>query len=455
MTVQEIGQKLRSRKISCVELIQETLSQIKQRDQSNSLITTTEEQALAAAKQLDAELQNGHDRGPFHGVPVAYKDLFYTKGIRTTGGSQIYRNFIPDYNATVVERLTTAGAISIGKTNLHELAYGMTSKNPHYGFVLNPLDTKRIAGGSSGGSATLVAGGFLPMALGSDTGGSIRIPASYCGIIGLKPTYGRVSRYGVFPLAFSLDTVGPLGACVEDCALTMNVIAGPDGRDQSCVAVAVPEFNLPARQDLKGVHVGVPGNFYFDRVDSQVAMAVRVAIAELERLGATLHDIQVPDMNEANAAARIIQYSETAALYANYIDEKHFGSDVWALIQQGKMIAGHEYVNAQRLRTLFRRQMEALWQEVDLIVAPTTPVCAPLLEADTVTIKSEVEDTRIASTRLVRGINYLGEPALSMPCGTAMDGLPAGLQMIAAPFHEPELLQIAKTLEYATTEPRP
>src|SRR5882672_5433454 len=223
MNIRELGRQLRSRQISCVELIAETIADIKKRDTFRTLITLTEEQALAEARERDRELAQGLDRGPLHGVPIAHKDLFYTRGIRTTGGSLVYKDFVPDHDATVVERLHEAGAISIGKANLHEIAYGITSKNPHYGFVLNPRDPKRIPGGSSGGSAALVAGGFLPMALGTDTGGSIRIPASYCGITGLKPTYGLVSRHGVLPLAFSLDHVGPLGSCVEDCALAMDL----------------------------------------------------------------------------------------------------------------------------------------------------------------------------------------------------------------------------------------
>ncbi len=447
MTIREIGQLLRAHKLSCVELIQHTLSEIRQRDVFRSLITTTADEALEDAALRDRELAAGIDRGPLHGVPTAHKDLFYTRGIRTSGGSLLFRDFVPDHDATVVKRLKAAGAISIGKTNLHELAYGTTSKNPHYGFVLNPRDTDRIAGGSSGGSAALVAAALLPFSLGTDTGGSIRIPASYCGITGLKPTYGRVSRYGVLPLAFSLDHVGPLGSCVEDCALAMNAIAGPDPLDTSCASAPVPDFNLQPLRDLKGVRVGAPKNFYFERVDEAVAAAIRNGISEMERLGASVHEVQVPDMHAANIAARIVQLSETASLYTHHKDPALFGKDVWNLIQQGKLIAGHEYVNAQRIRTLFRRDFDALWQEIDILAAPTTPITAPLLTDTKVQIGREQEDTRIASTRLVRAINFLGEPALSMPFGETSTGLPIGLQLISAPFTEPRLLQIARALE--------
>jgi aspartyl-tRNA(Asn)/glutamyl-tRNA(Gln) amidotransferase subunit A len=449
MNIRELGRRLRSREISCVELISQTLADIKNRDTFNCLITLSEEQAIADARELDRELSEGRERGPLHGVPIAHKDLFYTRGIRTTGGSLIYKDFIPDHDATVVERLRGAGAISIGKANLHEIAYGITSKNPHFGFVLNPRDPKRIPGGSSGGSAALVAAGFVPMALGSDTGGSIRIPASYCGITGLKPTYGRVSRYGVLPLAFSLDHVGPLGSCVEDCALTMNAIAGPDPRDASCVPFPTPEFNLPAPVDLKGVRVGIPENFFFDSLRDEVGTAVRNAILALERLGASLVETPIPDLAKANIAARVIQLAETAAIYARQRDRAMFGDDVWTLIEQGRMIAAEEYINAQRFRTLLRREFDGLWQKIDILAAPSTPVTAPLLEETEVQIGAKKEDARLASTRLTRPINLAGEPALSMPCGKDSDGLPIGMQLIGPPFGEPKLLQIAKMLELA------
>jgi len=433
MTVREIGALLRARKISCAELIDQTFADLKKREAFGSFITLTEESARGEAVERDRELAAGVDRGPFHGIPIAHKDLFYTRGVRTTAGSLIFRDFVADYDADVVSRLKRAGAISLGKTNLHELAYGITSKNPHYGFVRNPRDPARLAGGSSGGSAALVAAGFIPMATGTDTGGSIRIPASYCGITGLKPTYGVLSRRGVLPLSFSLDHVGPLGSCVEDCAFAMNAMT--DGA-----------FDLPPA-DLKIVRVGLPLNFYFDRVDEEVAAAVRRAVSELEGAGASVRSLRVPDPEEINTAARIVQLSESAALYASYTDSRLFGEDVWALIQQGKMISAHEYVNGQRIRSLFRRDFNRLWQQIDVLVTPATPIVAPPLEAATVQIGGQREDTRMASTRLARAINFLGEPALAMPCGLAGGGLPIGLQLIGRPGSDARLLAIAKALE--------
>jgi aspartyl-tRNA(Asn)/glutamyl-tRNA(Gln) amidotransferase subunit A len=432
MTVRELGAQLRAREISCFELVKRALQDIRERDRFWSLITVTGEQALVTAHERDEELAAGKDRGPFHGIPIALKDLFYTRGVKTTAGSLVYKDFVPEYDATVVERLHEAGAVSIGKTNLHEIAFGITSKNPHYGFVLNPLDPKRLAGGSSGGSAALVAGKFLPMALGTDTGGSIRVPASFCGIAGLKPTYGLVSRRGVLPLAFSLDHVGPLGSCVEDCALALNAMVGGD------------DYNVPATADLTGLRVG---RFFFGNVAEDVRGAVENTLEILRKLGASVLTVRTPDVAEMNATARVVQLAETAAIYVNQTDKAQFGDDVWALLEQARMIMGHEYVNAQRLRTIFRRRFDELWTKVDVLVGPTTPMTAPLLEQNTVTIEGEEENVRMAATRMVRAINLLGEPALSIPCGAGNDGMPVGLQLIAAPFKEATLVRVGKTIE--------
>lgn len=435
MKIRELGAQLRARKISCVELIEQTFAEIRKRERFNSFITLTEEQARAMAAERDEELASGMDRGPLHGIPTAHKDLLYTRGVRTTGGSLIYRDFIPDADAIVVTYLREAGAISIGKTNLHELAYGITSKNPHYGFVLNPRDTSRVPGGSSGGSAALVAGDFVPMCTGTDTAGSIRIPASFCGVVGMKPTYERVSREGVLPLSFSLDHVGPLASCVEDCALAMSGMAESG------------EFLSDPLSDLHGVRVGIPANYFFERIDPEVEAEVRRSIGLIERSGATVIELPVPDMAEVYKQARVVQMSETASLYAHYTDQSLFGKDVWALIQQAKQVAGYEYVTAQYVRTQFRREMDELWTKIDVLATPTTPTTAPRLDQDTVEINGEKEELRAATTRLTRPINYLGEPALSMPCGKSAEGLPIGLQLIAKPFDDAKLLQIARTVE--------
>lgn len=428
MTVREIGARLQRREISCVELVRSTIQAIESGDRSNSLITRTFEQALQQAAKLDAEPR----RGPFHGIPIAHKDLFYTRGVRTTGGSLIYKDFVPEFDADVVAKLNVAGAISIGKANLHELAYGIRCNNAHYGAVLNPLDPERIPGGSSGGSAALVAAGFLAMATGTDSGGSIRIPASYCGIAGFKPTYDVLSRRGILPLNYSLDHAGPMGTCVDDCALAMNAMSGTTA------------FDLPPLADLKTVRVGVPDAFFFERVHPEVERAVK---ASLTASGARIETVRLPDFNELNAAARVIQMAEATALYINYSDASLFGADVWTNIQDGRQIFGHEYVNAQRLRRVHRKVLRQIWKTVDVIATPTTAITAPLRNEVTIDINGRDEDVRLASTRLVRGWNYLGEPAISIPCGKDSKGLPIGLQLIAAPYRDARLLQIAKLFE--------
>lgn len=435
MNIRELGALLRARRISCAELMDQTFGDIRQRERFNSFITLTEEQARAEAAERDKELAAGIDRGPLHGIPIAHKDLLHTRGVRTTGGSLIYRDFVPDHDAITVTKLREAGAVAIGKTNLHELAYGITSKNPHYGFVLNPRDPSRVAGGSSGGSAALVSGNFVPMCTGTDTAGSIRIPASFCGIVGLKATYERVSRDGVLPLSYSLDHVGPLGSCVEDCALAMDAMAESG------------DFSGDTLLDVRGVRVGVPANYFFDRVDAEVEAAVKQSISLMERAGAIVTEVRVPDMAEACDRARVVQMSETASLYAHCTNQNLFGKDVWALIQRAKQVAGYEYVTAQRARASLRRQMDEVWKKVDVLATPATPTTAPRIDQESVEINGQIEELRAATTRLTRAVNYLGEPALSMPCGRSVEWLPIGLQLIAAPFAERRLLQIAAAIE--------
>ncbi len=448
MTIREMGRLLRMGKVSCVELAEDAVAKANGIGKElNAFITVDADGALETAQERDRELAASIDRGPLHGIPTAHKDLFYTRNLQTTGGSLIYRDFIPNHDAAAVERLKTAGAVSIGKTNLHELAYGITSKNAHYGHVLNARDRKRLPGGSSGGSATAIAAGIVPMSLGTDTGGSIRVPSSYCGVTGIKPTYGRVSRYGVLPLAVSFDHVGPLGSCVDDCAVALSAIAGHDPRDPSSATESVPVYSAEPQKRLDGLKVGVPSNFFFDGLHPEVEASVRAAIAAMERLGATAIAIQVPDIAAINATQIVIQLAEVSALYTQERDAGRFSPPLWNLLEQGRLIQATEYVNAQRLRSVFRREFNAIWQQVHVLAVPVTPVTAPLSSDTTIKINGVAEDVRMASTRLMRTANLLGDPALAMPCGKSKTGMPIGLQLIAAPFSEALLLRLAGTLE--------
>ena len=362
MTLLEAAQALRKRTVSSVELTEAALKRIGELNPKlNAMLTTMEESARAQAKAADEELAQGADRGPLHGVPIAVKDVFETRGVRTTCGSVIFLHHVPDRDAAVVERLAAAGAVLVGKAGMHELAYGITSNNPHFGTIRNPRDPERIPGGSSGGSGAAVASEMVFMAMGSDTGGSIRIPASFCGTVGLKPTSGRVSRYGVMPLDFSLDHMGPLTRSVRDAAVTLQAIAGFDPRDETSSQEPVANYLPDHGCSIRELRIGVPQNFYFERLDPDVDMAVRRMVATAESLGACVLPVRVPDIEALNAVGRVILLAEASALMEKYIGNRdQFGSDVLALLDQGRLSARDGLCqraasaphDAARLRTL-------------------------------------------------------------------------------------------------------
>lgn len=449
MTIIEAARRLRAREISASELLDQCLGRIAALDPAlNVFITVTEEGARDAARKADEELARGLDRGPLHGIPVALKDVFLTRGVRTTAGSKLFAEYIPDHDAAAVERLIQAGAVLVGKTNMHELAYGITSDNPHFGTVRNPHAPGRIPGGSSGGSAVAVASGMALAALGSDTGGSIRIPAAFCGVVGLKPSYGRVSRYGMLPLSFSQDHAGPIAGSVRDAGLIMNAIAGHDSRDPSSSRRPVEDY-VPAGS-LEGVRIGLPENFYFERVTPAVREAVERAARLAERRGARVLPVRVPDMDAVNTIGRVLLLAEAAAALTPHLAQRAgIGDDVRALLDQGRLIPATDYVNAQRLRRLKQDEFRLLWRQVDILFTPTVPLGAPKIGETAVEIEGRSEDVRLAATRLVRGMDVLGLPAISLPCGLDSNGLPLGLQMIAPEFREAALLSAAAAVEGA------
>lgn len=447
LNIEQAGAALRQRRISCAELTEEALRKVDELNPKlNAFITLTAESARARALALDVELARGQDRGPLHGIPVAHKDLVSTKGIRTTCGSRLFEDHVPDYDATIVERLDAAGAVSLGKLGLHECAYGVTSNNPHFGPVRNPHNSDHVPGGSSGGSGAAVATGMVFMATGTDTGGSIRIPASYCGTVGLKPTYGLVSRYGVSPLGLTLDHIGPLTRTVRDTQLVMDVIAGHDERDSSSSKRQDWSFERP----VSSLTVGLPENFYFDRVDPEVAAAVRNAATQCEAVGARVVPVQVPDMDALNAVARLILLVEASAMHEPHLAKRdHYGADVLALLDQGRLIPGTDYVNAQRIRRQFVLQFRELFRNIDILLTPTIPIVAPRIGQTQVDLGGQAVDTRLATTLFVRAINALGLPALSLPCGSSAAGLPIGVQLIGRAFEDGVLLGLASALESA------
>jgi len=449
MTIREAADALRSHRFSSVELTSAAVARIERTNPSlNAFITVTADQAMKQAQEADAELAAGRDRGPLHGIPIALKDLFLTRGVRTTAGSKVYENYVPDRDAAVVEKLEAAGAVMLGKLNMHELAYGITSANPHFGAVRNPWNAAHSPGGSSGGSGAAVAAGLVYAAMGTDTGGSIRIPASFCGTVGLKPTYGRVSRYGVLPLGYSLDHVGPLTRSVRDAAIVLSAIAGHDRRDETSSRLPIIDYEPDEGCSIRGLRIGFPENFYFERLDGDVESSVRGAVARAESLGAVVKSVRVPDIAALNAVARVILLAEASAMMDSCMEPRgNFGPDVRALLDQGRLLPAIDYVNAQRLRRLMRRQFERVWSEVDCIFLPTTPNTAPKIGATTVRLGDADEDVRLATTRLVRGINALGYPALSIPCGLSASALPIGLQIVGPAFEEALILRIGAALE--------
>jgi aspartyl-tRNA(Asn)/glutamyl-tRNA(Gln) amidotransferase subunit A len=444
VTITELGAALRStspnNKLSVRELTEETLRRVAEANpRLNAFITITEASARARAIALDHDLARGIDRGPLHGIPIAHKDNIFTRGVRTTVGSKIFENFVPDHDADIVSKLNDAGAVMIGKTGLHEFAYGITSTNPHFGAIRNPWDTERVPGGSSGGSAAAVAAQLIPLATGTDTGGSIRIPASFCGVVGLKPTYERVSRRGVMPLGLTLDHAGLQARTVRDVAAAFSLIA----KHSSGYAPA-------AHADLRGMRIGVPENFFVDRIAPDVMLSFRAAVQTAASLGAHVTEVKLPDAEALNVVGRIAQLSEVSALFARYLDRRNeIGRDILVLVEQGRLIPAIDYLNAQRVRRILARDFSKIWTHLDCLMTPATPMTAPKIGEMSVAFGSFTEDVRSAATRLTRPFNVLGWPALALPCGFSSAGLPIGLQLVAPPQQEDTLLQAGAALEDA------
>ncbi len=389
----------------------------------NAFITVIEDAARQPAR-----------RGPLSGVPVSLKDLIHTKGIRTTAGSRILANFVPKRDAAIVQRLRKAGAVIVGKNNLHEWAYGVTSNNPHYGPVRNPHDDKRIPGGSSGGSAVAVATGMGSVSIGTDTGGSIRIPASLCGVVGLKPTYGAVSLDGVIPLSSTMDHVGPLASSVRLAALTFEVLSGRKLK--------------PFEQGVNGLRVGVPENYFFERLQPEVEQTVRESIDRLADLGAIVKPVRVPLVAEANDAGRTILLVEALKTHRPYRKRRaEYGDAVRVLLELGETIKASQLTAAKKVRARFTSALQKIWSQVDVLVTPTLPITAPLIGQESVIIGVVQEEVRPCLTRYVRPFNITGVPAISIPCGRDGRGLPIGLQIVAAKRGESTILRAALALE--------
>jgi aspartyl-tRNA(Asn)/glutamyl-tRNA(Gln) amidotransferase subunit A len=392
---------------------------------------------LPALKGKDAQL---------HGIPIGVKDLYETKGIRTTAGTKFFADYIPAEDGFAVQRIKEAGGIVIGKTNTHEIAFGVTNVNPHYGACRNPWDLARISGGSSGGSAAAVAADMCIAAVGTDTGGSIRIPASLCGVVGLKPTYGRVSLRGIFPLSWSLDHAGPLAKTVEDAARMLQVIAGYDPHDPASIDQPVGEFFSPALEGLRGRKIALAAGSYLEVSDPEVLSAVREAARVFEGLGAHIEEVDVSWMHDAARANTLIVSSDGAAYHRERMKEHPdwFGADVRQRLEKGAVYTSIEYALARRAQAEARRKCDLLFEKYDVMILPTTPIPATLIEGE-----DALERARML-TRLTAPFNLTGLPALSLPCGFTKDGLPIGLQIASRAWNEAEVIRTGHVYEQAT-----
>jgi aspartyl-tRNA(Asn)/glutamyl-tRNA(Gln) amidotransferase subunit A len=446
LTLKQASELLRSRAASPVDLTQACLRRIDSDNAAlNAFVTVTGERALSVAREMEAEQQRGIWRGPLHGVPIALKDNIDTAGIRTTAASELFKDRVPSEDAEVVRRLKGAGAILLGKTNLHEFAYGGSSTVSYFGPVHNPWALNRVSGGSSGGSAAATAAGLCYGSLGTDTAGSIRIPASYCGIVGFKPTYGRVSNRGVIPLSWTLDHVGPLCRTVEDAALVLRVIAGYDKLDPTTVDAPVPDYSHAFRMQASKLRLGIPRAPFFDSLDVEIAKAVDAAIDMLRKLTSTAGDVTLPTLSlpvdEIYAEVRGV---EAYTYHSNWIAEspEKYQVTTRQRIEKSADVKSTSYVQARRQLDLLRREIKNVFANVDLLITPTLP-------NPPVTIAQGTDPTAV-SIRNTLPFDVFGLPTISVPCGFTSSGLPIGLQISGAPFAESTVLVLAHAFEQAT-----
>ncbi len=455
MTLIEAAAALRAKKVSSVELTRQSLQRSRDlQPKLNAFLTLTEDAALASAKQADDDFARSIDHGPLQGIPIAVKDLYYTKGTRTTAGSKIFGDFVPTYDAAVVEKLKGAGAVLTGKLGMHELAFGITSNNAHYGAIRNPWDPTRIPGGSSGGSGVAVSAGMVFAAMGSDTGGSIRIPASYCGTAGIKPTYGAVSRYGTFPLGFTLDHMGPLALTSRDCAAVLNAISGPDSRDAYARKDVFPQITIPSQVKLEGLRIGFSEEFLLEGIDPEIRAMVESALRAFHEWGATVVQLKLGWLRDVVAISHVILPAEAASVIEPHLSRREdFGAEVLPLFEAGRLIPAVDYLQAQKLRRIYRAKATSdLWKHCDVLISPSTAITAPKIGEQIVTLGSGQQiEVRAASTLLVRAFNVLGTPAHSIVGGFHSNGLPMSLQLIAKPLADATVLAVGARFEDETS----
>jgi aspartyl-tRNA(Asn)/glutamyl-tRNA(Gln) amidotransferase subunit A len=444
LTIAELAPKIKSREVSPVEVTRAILDRIEKYDSKlHSYITLLPERAIGAAYAAEKAISSGVYLGPLHGVPIALKDLFDTEGIRTTAGSESRKDHLPGQTATAAARLAEAGTILLGKLNMMEFAYGGSGVNPYFGTARTPWDVSRVAGGSSSGSGSAVAAGLATAALGTDTGGSVRIPASLCGIVGLKPTYGRVSTFGVVPLSWTLDSVGPMTRCVEDAAIMFKAIVGPDSHDPT--TLHQPPFEIPPLTgDVRGMSLGVPKEWFYDDLDPDVAKAVPEAINMLAKIGASTVEVEMPHLSDEAIRRSTIVPAEAFTYHEEVLSRRpeQFGPVVRGRIEAGMGVTATQYIRALQARQQLMREARLRMAHIDALVTPTTRI--PSLR---------VEENEERMTELIHNtwpVNWMGLSAITVPCGFTSGGLPVSLQIIGKPYDEGAILQIAYAYEHNT-----
>ena len=453
MTLTSVAQAIAQKKLSSREVTQSCLDRIAQcQPRLNAFMAIEAETALAAADAADADLARGKSRGVLHGVPLAHKDMYYEAGKVVTCGSHIRRDFVATTTATALQRLMDAGTVRLGSLQMSEFAYGPTGHNAHYGAVHNPWGLDHVTGGSSSGSGSAVAARLTFAALGSDTGGSIRMPAHFCGVTGLKTTVGRISRAGAMPLSQSLDTVGPLARSVEDCAVLLGLMAGADQDDPTAVTGPVPDYSAATTASIKGLTIGVPTAFYVDDLDSEVAGILEATIAVLKREGANVVPVELPDQRQLTAACQLVLAVEAAAFHKRWMIERpqDYGAQVLMRLQNGLAIPGVSYLEAVRWRGPALSAHLAAVAGVDAVIAPVAPVAAPTIAESDVGNSPDAEAVIQRLTRFTRPVNYLGLPSLAIPSGFTRSGLPVAMQLIGRSFDEAMLLRIGAAFQRVT-----